>query len=239
MRRRLTLVAALMLCLPSVASAAEKDKPKPEPGAGELKTLTGKFSYALGLDLGASLKKARVDIDVAALMRGVRHALAGKTPLLTREQMAEVFKQMQEQQIRKRKELAEKNKTAGEAFLAKNKEKKGVVTTASGLQYIVLRQGDGPVPKATDRVRVHYRGTLTDGSEFDSSYKRGRPEVMPVGGRMITGWTEALQLMKVGSIYRFFMPPSLGYGEQGAGQDIGPNAVLIFDIRLLKIEKEE
>ncbi len=238
MKRGLTLIAALVLCLPSSAPAAEKEKPKPEPGAGELKTLAEKFSYALGLDVGTSLKKARVEIDIPALMRGVQDALKGKAPLLTREQMAEVFKQMQDEQMRKHKELAEKNKTEGEAFLAKNKKKKGVVTTASGLQYVVLQQGDGPMPKATDRVRVHYRGTLIDGSEFDSSYKRGRPEIMPVAGRMLAGWTEALQLMKVGSIYRFFVPSALAYGEGGAGQEIGPSVVLIFDIRLLKIEKE-
>jgi len=238
MKRGFTLIAALILCLPSLTPAAEKEKPKPEPGAGELKTLTEKFSYGLGLDVGTSLKKARVEIDIPALMRGVQDALKGKTPLLTPEQMAEVFKQMQDEQIRKREELAAKNKTEGEAFLAKNKKKKGMVTTASGLQYVVLRQGDGPMPKATDRVRVHYRGTLIDGSEFDSSYKRGRPEIMPVAGRMLTGWTEALQLMKVGSIYRFFVPSELGYGEGGAGQEIGPSVVLIFDIRLLKIEKE-
>ena len=238
MKRGFTLIAALILCLPSLTPAAEKEKPKPEPGAGELKTLTEKFSYGLGLDVGTSLKKARVEIDIPALMRGVQDALKGKTPLLTPEQMAEVFKQMQDEQMRKHKELAAKNKTEGEAFLAKTKKKKGVVTTASGLQYVVLRQGDGPMPKATDRVRVHYRGTLIDGSEFDSSYKRGRPEIMPVAGRMLTGWTEALQLMKVGSIYRFFVPSELGYGEGGAGQEIGPSVVLIFDIRLLKIEKE-
>ena len=126
--------------------------------------------------------------------------------------------------------------TPGELFLQENKQKEGVVTTLSGLQYIVLREGDGQRPKVTDTVKVHYRGTFIDGTEFDSSYSRGEPAVFPVNG-VIAGWTEALQRMRVGSKYRVFVPPKLAYGERGAGDVIGPNETLIFDVELLGIER--
>ena len=136
------------------------------------------------------------------------------------------------------KELGEKNRKEGEAFLAENKKKKGVITTESGLQYMVLEKGDGPKPKATDTVSVNYRGTLIDGTEFDSSYKRGKPVTFPVKG-VIAGWTEALLLMNVGSKYKLFVPPNLGYGGRGAGRLIGPEATLIFEVELLGIESEK
>ena len=126
--------------------------------------------------------------------------------------------------------------TPGELFLQENKQKEGVVTTLSGLQYLVLREGEGPKPKVTDTVKVHYRGTFIDGTEFDSSYGRGEPAVFPVN-RVIAGWTEALQRMKVGSKYRLFVPSQLAYGERGAGDVIGPNETLIFDVELLDIEQ--
>ena len=132
--------------------------------------------------------------------------------------------------------LAEKNMEEGEKFLSENKKKKGIVTTKSGLQYIVLSEGNGARPKATDKVKVHYKGTLIDGTEFDSSYKRGEPAVFQVKG-VIPGWTEALQLMKVGSKYNLFIPSNLAYGQRGAGSKIGPNVTLIFEVELLSIEK--
>jgi FKBP-type peptidyl-prolyl cis-trans isomerase len=142
--------------------------------------------------------------------------------------------EMQSKQMAKMKTDGEKNVKDGEAFLAANKAKKGVIVTATGLQYSVIKEGTGPVPKVTDMVKVHYRGTLIDGKEFDSSIKRGQPVEFRVNG-VIPGWTEALQLMKTGSKYKLVIPSNLGYGERGAGQDIGPNAVLVFDVELLEI----
>jgi FKBP-type peptidyl-prolyl cis-trans isomerase FklB len=137
----------------------------------------------------------------------------------------------------RQKELGEKNKKEGEAFLAENKKKEGVTTLPSGLQYKIMKEGDGQIPKSTDTVTVHYRGTLIDGTEFDSSYTRGQPATFPVKG-VIAGFSEALQLMKVGSKWQLFIPSNLAYGERGAGDDIGPNASLIFDIELISIKEE-
>jgi FKBP-type peptidyl-prolyl cis-trans isomerase len=233
MRTISAIVTALALALCLLTFAAEEEK------APALETSSAKFSYALGLEIGASLKRLQTEIDFAALTRGVEDSLKGRKPLLTPQEAAEVkeevFKKIQEERSQKMREMGEKNRKEGEAFLAENKKKKAVVTTPSGLQYTVLREGDGPEPKSTDRVRVDYRGTLLDGTEFDSSYKRGRPATFEVGG-VIAGWTEALQLMKVGSKYRLFVPSNLAYGERGSGQ-IGPNATLIFDVELLAIEK--
>jgi len=227
--RRISLVAvAFVFSLPLSSFAAEAK------AKTELKTPSEKASYALGLDIGASLKRFRSGIEFNALFRGIEDSLKGNKPLLTPQEAAaikrEFFKKIQE-------ELAEKNLKEGEAFLAENKKKKGVITTASGLQYMVLREGNGPKPKATDRVRVHYRGTLLDGTEFDSSYQGGEPATFQVQG-VIAGWTEALQIMKVGSKYRLFIPSNLAYRERGAGQKIGPNATLIFEVELLAIDKE-
>lgn len=226
--RRLSLVAvAFVFSLTLSAFAAENED------KAELKTTSEKAGYAVGLDIGASLKRFESGIELKALFRGIEDTLKGNKPLLTREEAAavrnELFKRIQE-------ELAEKNLKEGEAFLAENQKKEGVVTTASGLQYMVLKEGDGPTPTATDRVTVHYRGTLLDGSEFDSSFSGGKPATFQVRG-VIAGWTEALQLMKVGNKYRLFIPSKLAYRERGAGQKIGPNAMLIFEVELLGIEK--
>ncbi len=230
------LLVALVLSLSLLScSSGEKSASKKA-----LKSDSERFGYALGLDIGASLKEMQTDIDLPSLLAGLRDTFEGTEALLTPEQADEVIeefsKKMQEKQVEKIKDLAEKNRKAGETFLRENKKKEGVITTESGLQVVVLEEGDGPKPKATDQVKVHYQGTLLDGTEFDSSYKRGEPVTFPVNG-VIAGWTEALQLMKVGSKVRLFIPSDLAYGERGARQRIGPNATLIFEVELIGIEK--
>jgi len=205
----------------------------------ELKTEKDKVSYSIGLDIGSTFKKQAMDIDPAQLLRGLQDATTGAKPLLTDEQVKETMtaysKSMMEKQSTVNKEAAEKNAASGEKFLGENKGKEGVKTTVSGLQYKVLKEGNGPSPKATDIVETHYKGTLLNGTEFDSSYKRNEPASFPVN-RVIKGWTEALQMMKVGSKYELWIPPTLGYGEAGAGQDIGPNETLHFEVELLGIK---
>ena len=205
----------------------------------ELKDDKEKVSYSIGLDIGNTFKKQNMDINPDILMAGLRDALTGKTPLLNEEQVKEVMmaysKTMMEAQANRAKEAGKKNLEIGEKFLAENKTKEGVKTTPSGLQYKVLKEGSGTPPKETDMVETHYRGTLIDGKEFDSSYKRNEPTTFPVN-RVIKGWTEALQLMKPGSKYQLFIPASLAYGERGAGQDIGPNETLIFEVELLGVK---
>jgi FKBP-type peptidyl-prolyl cis-trans isomerase FklB len=204
----------------------------------ELKTQDQKVSYLLGLDMGSYLKKMGITIDQAALFQGIMDTLSGKKPLLTQEEATtlkqEFGKKMQDEQMAKAKAAGEKNTKEGAEFLEKNKSEKDVVTTASGLQYKILTQGTGAKPKATDMVTVNYKGTTIDGKEFDSSYKRGQPATFPVNG-VIPGWTEALQLMNVGTKAKLFVPSSLAYGERGAGPDIGPNSTLIFEVELLSI----
>ena len=236
MKQILSLLVALILSLSLLScSSGEKNASKKA-----LKSDSERFGYALGMNIGASLKQMQTDIDLPSLLAGLRDTFEGTEPLLTSEQAAEARKEfskkVQEKQAEKIKHASEKNRKEGEAFLTENKKKEGVITTESGLQLVVLKEGDGPKPKATDRVKVHYRGTLLDGTEFDSSYKRGQPVTFPVNG-VIAGWTEALQLMKVGSKVRLFIPSNLAYGERGAGQRIGPNAALIFEVELLGIEK--
>jgi FKBP-type peptidyl-prolyl cis-trans isomerase FklB len=204
----------------------------------ELKTQDQKISYMLGQDMGSYLKKMEITIDKAALFQGIEDTLNGNKSLLTPEQVIalkqEFGKKMQDEQMAKAKVEGEKNTKEGSAFLEKNKSEKGVVTTASGLQYTIITQGTGPKPKSTDVVTVNYRGTTIDGKEFDSSYKRGQPASFPVTG-VIPGWTEALQLLNVGSKAKLVIPASLAYGERGAGPDIGPNATLVFEIELISI----
>jgi FKBP-type peptidyl-prolyl cis-trans isomerase len=204
-----------------------------------LKTQKDKFSYAIGMKMGASFKKQSVPVDPAILMRGVKDSMAGGKTALTDEEaqaaIMDVQKEMQGKQQEKMKEASAANKKDGEAFLAANKSKDGVVTLPSGLQYKIEKAGTGPKPASTDSVVCNYRGTLIDGKEFDSSYKRGQPATFPVTG-VIKGWTEALQLMPVGSKWQLVIPADLAYGDRGAGGDIGPGATLIFDIELLSIE---
>jgi len=204
-----------------------------------LKTQKEKFSYALGMKMGGNLKKQDVPVDPSILARGLKDALGGGKTLLTDEEAQAAItaeqKDMQQKQQAKNEKEGEVNKKEGQTFLSANKAKEGVVTLPSGLQYKVLKQGSGPKPKADDTVSVNYRGTLINGKEFDSSYKRGQPISFPVGG-VIKGWTEALQLMPVGSKWQLVIPSDLAYGDRGAGNDIGPGSTLIFEVELLSIE---
>jgi FKBP-type peptidyl-prolyl cis-trans isomerase FklB len=206
-----------------------------------LKTDKDKVSYAIGVNIGKSMRKDTVDIDPAIFSRGMKDALAGAKLLLTDDEMKAALTKLQTD-LRAKQEVAmqktgELNKKAGEDFLAQNKTKPGVVALPDGLQYKILKEGTGPKPTANDSVVCNYRGTLLDGTEFDSSYKRGQPATFPVSG-VIKGWTEAVQLMPVGSKWQLFLPADLAYGNRGAGQDIGPNATLIFEVELLSIQNK-
>src|SRR5579863_4167880 len=210
-----------------------------------LKTAKQKRSYAIGADIGkkvgGQLKSQSVDIDPALVSRGMRDALSGAKPAMTDDQVkaaiAELRAEMQQKQAAVAKEAGEKNKQEGDAFLAANKGKEGVTTLPSGLQYKILKAGDGKKPQAGDTVQCNYKGTLIDGTEFDSSAKHGGPATFPVSG-VIKGWTEALQLMPVGSTWQLFIPSDLAYGDRGAGGTIGPGATLIFEVELLSIQEK-
>jgi len=225
---------------PATKSGAAK---APATGAAVLKTKKDKFSYALGMNVGAnlgtSLRKQAVDFDPNMVAQGLKTSLAGGKTLMTQEEAQTLLKEVQTDMLKKQQEkmqvVGEANKKEGEAFLAANKGKEGVVTLPSGLEYKILKEGNGPKPAATDSVVCNYRGTLINGTEFDSSYKRGEPATFPVNG-VIKGWTEALQLMPVGSKWQLFIPSSMAYAERGAGADIGPNATLIFEVELMSIQ---
>jgi len=208
--------------------------------ADSLKTTQQKASYAIGKDIGGNFKRQGLDLDADALSRGLKDALSGAKSALSDEEIQAAITtfqtELQAKQQEKAAKASETNKKAGEDFLAANKKKEGVTATASGLQYKVLKPGTGPKPKATDTVTAHYRGTLIDGTEFDSSYKRGEPASFPLNG-VIKGWQEALPLMGVGSKWQIVIPSALAYGERGAGEDIGPNSTLIFEVELLAIGK--
>jgi FKBP-type peptidyl-prolyl cis-trans isomerase FklB len=205
-----------------------------------LKTPKDKVSYAVGAQIGADMKRQTVDIDPAVLAKGLKDSFQGSKLLLTDQEMREAVSGLQQQmaakQAERMREVGAKNKQAGAAFLAENKKKEGVKVLPSGLQYKITKEGTGKTPKADDTVTVNYRGTLIDGTEFDSSYKRGEPATFLVKG-VIKGWTEALQLMKVGSKWQLFIPSELAYGEQPAGRVIGPNSTLIFEVELLGIKE--
>ncbi len=189
-----------------------------------------KYSYAMGFSIGSRVGQ----VDAAAFARAIQDALSGSEPALSPEQMQAVVMAQREQEMAAQREVAEAAAARGEAFLSENGAREGVETTDSGLQYEVLRAGDGAMPSAEDTVVVHYRGTLIDGTEFDSSYARNEPAEFPLGG-IIQGWQEALQLMKTGGHWKVYIPAALGYGEGGAGNRIGPNETLIFEIELLEI----
>jgi FKBP-type peptidyl-prolyl cis-trans isomerase FklB len=228
----------LIICLGAVCVATiglAQDK-------AQLKDQKDKASYSIGYDIGETFKKQNVELNPDTLFGGLKDALAGKEAALTKEEREKTLqafqKEMMEKQMAASKEAATKNAAEGEKFLTENKKKDGVKTTASGLQYKVLKEGSGAPPKETDTVITNYKGTLLDGTEFDSSYKRNEPASFPVN-RVIKGWTEALQLMKPGAKYQLFIPSALAYGERGAGQLIGPNATLIFEVELLSIKPPE
>jgi FKBP-type peptidyl-prolyl cis-trans isomerase FklB len=196
-----------------------------------LKNQKDKVSYIIGMNIGNDLKRQSIDISPKILAEGVQQALAGSKPLLTEQEIQETMMAFQ-------KEMMAKQKERGDAFLAENKKKEGVKTLPSGLQYKVIKAGTGKKPKLNDTVMTHYRGTLIDGTEFDSSYKRGQPVSFLVSG-VLPGWTEALQLMEEGAKWQLFIPPNLAYGERGAGGVIGPNATLVFEIELVSIQEKK
>jgi FKBP-type peptidyl-prolyl cis-trans isomerase FklB len=197
-------------------------------------------SYSLGYDFGGNLKRQGVEIDVDVLLSAVREGLEGKTPAMSSEEIRDTILQLRRKLIilqdKRYRELAAKNLEEGKAFLEANKAKEGVRILPSGLQYKVLQEGDGPIPKVTDTVTINYRGTLIDGKEFDSSYALGKPMTTHVFG-VIDGWTEALQLMKVGSKWQIFVPPDLAYGDRQYNR-IPPNSTLIFELELINIVPE-
>lgn len=203
-----------------------------------LKTQKDKFSYALGMKMGENLHKQSVPVDPSILARGLRDGLAGGKTLLSDDEaqaaLGAVQNDLRKKQQEQMQEASAANKKEGDAFLAANKAKEGVVTLPSGLQYKIITAGTGPKPAATDSVVCNYRGTLIKGTEFDSSYKHGEPVTFTVNG-VIKGWTEALQLMPVGSKWQLFIPSDLAYGDRGAGADIGPGSTLIFEVELLSI----
>ncbi|HQQ62201.1 MAG TPA: FKBP-type peptidyl-prolyl cis-trans isomerase [Pseudomonadales bacterium] len=241
--RTLAIVAASLLAL----SACKEDKKADAaavPAAGALVTQDQKVSYILGMQVGGQFKANNMPIDQDSFIEGIKTAKEGSEPKLTKEQIQETMmafqndmqKKHEEQEKAQKAEMdakAAQNKIDGEKYLAANKAKPGVITTASGLQYEVLVEGKGPKPKETDTVTVHYRGTLVDGTEFDSSYKRNEPATFALNA-VIPGWIEALQLMPEGSKWKIVLPSDLGYGPGGTGGPIGPNATLIFEVELLK-----
>ncbi len=223
---------------PKTAATAATKKAAPVT----LTTEQQKLSYAIGMSIAHSLKNQPMEIDPSIVAQGLKDTLSGAKPLLTDQEAQASLTKGREVAMKKMEEqrqaAGQKAKSEGEAFLAANKTKPGVVTLPSGLQYKIITEGTGPKPTASDSVVCDYKGTLTDGKEFDSSYKRGQPATFPVGG-VIKGWTEALQLMPVGSKWQLFIPSELAYGERGAGSDIPPNATLIFEIDLKSIEAKK
>jgi FKBP-type peptidyl-prolyl cis-trans isomerase FklB len=203
----------------------------------QLKDLKDKASYALGLNFGFNFKRQNVDLNTDAFAAGFKDAMAGRKPLMSEQEVRETMTAFEKDMQQKQAETAQKNAAEADKFLAANKSKEGVKTTESGLQYKVLKEGSGAQPKSSDTVTVNYRGTLVDGTEFDSSYKRGQPATFPVGG-VIKGWTEALQLMKVGSKFQLSIPANLAYGEQGR-PGIPPNSLLIFEVELMDVKSPQ
>jgi len=227
----------LFLLAFAVGCSAEEAKVAPEL---KLDTPKSRISYTIGVNIGQDFKGQQMDVDADVLLMGLKDSMAGKELKLTDEEMmAEIQnlqKEMQAKMVAEMEAATAKNQAEGEAFLAENAKKEGVVVTESGLQYKVIEEGEGNSPGPADVATVHYRGTLVDGTQFDSSYDRGQPATFPVGG-VIAGWTEALQLMKPGAKWQLVIPSELAYGERGAGQDIGPNATLLFDVELISVEK--
>ena len=224
MKRFIFIVAACSAVLPLFGQ--EKSP--------QLKDQKDKVSYSIGLNIGSNLTKQNIPINPDVLAAGIKDAVAGK-PQLTQDQVKEIMTAFEKDMEQKQQAAAQKNASEGAKFLEENKKKEGVKTTASGLQYKLVKEGTGAQPKENDTVTVNYRGTLINGTEFDSSYKRGQPASFPVGG-VIKGWTEALQLMPVGSKWQLFIPADLAYGDRQAGPDITPGSTLIFEVELLSIQ---
>ena len=241
------MIAAMMLLGNVLAQQTPATPTQPSSAAGSqnaspLTTQKDKVSYAIGMNIGTNLHKQSVDVDPKVLQQGLEDAFAGGKTLLSEDEaratLAQFQNEMRQKQQEKMQQAGAANKKEGDAFLAANKAKDGVVTLPSGLQYKIETTGTGPKPTTSDSVVCNYRGTLIDGKEFDSSYKRGQPATFPVAG-VIKGWTEALQLMPVGSKWQLFVPSELAYGERGSGPDIGPDATLIFEVELLSIQSKD
>ena len=233
------VLAALALAACQQQDAGDQDAQAETPA---LDTPQQRLNYGVALGLGRSMLNDGMQVDVDAFALGLRDAIEGNEPRMTQDEIRAEVTAFQERASGMREAqasaMAQANAEAAQAFLAENAAREGVVTTESGLQYEVLEESDGASPGPDDRVQVHYRGTLLDGQQFDSSYDRGQPVVFGLG-QVIPGWTEGLQLMTVGSKYKFFIPPELGYGAGGAGQMIGPNAALIFEVELLDIPSQQ
>jgi FKBP-type peptidyl-prolyl cis-trans isomerase FklB len=228
---------------PATAGTAKTTGAKPAAAAPlSLNTKKEKVSYAIGADLGGKLKSSSIEVDPNILTRALKDSLTGAKSAMTEDEvratLSDLTKDLQQKQAALNKEKADKNKKDGDAFLAANKTKEGVVALPSGLQYKILKSGTGPKPTAADTVVCNYKGTLIDGKEFDSSYKRGQPATFPVGG-VIKGWTEALQLMPVGSTWQLFIPADLAYGDRQAGPDITPGSTLVFEVELMSIQAKD
>lgn len=227
------IILAIMLAFTTVACQETKME------KADLKTQKDKASYSIGLDIGKNIKAQQLDLDIDKLIAGIKDGTEGDSVLLTDAEIQEVMQKFSEERMTKQNastsEESAKNKKAGEEFLKANKTRKEVVALTGGLQYEVLKSGKGPSPTGTDKVKVHYVGTLIDGTEFDSSIKRGEPAVFGVN-QVIKGWTDILQIMKVGDKWKVYIPSDLAYGERGAGNMIPPGATLIFEIELLGIE---
>jgi FKBP-type peptidyl-prolyl cis-trans isomerase FklB len=232
--RKLLIFVCFLLVTPTHLLADENVQ--------ELTTQKEKESYSIGYQVGLSIKTDDVEVDFDRLVQGLRNAIDGNESLISFEEMKALIMALKEKArdaaLRKSQEQIVKNAEIFEKFLAENGKKDGVKTTESGLQYKIIKDGDGLSPKEKDSVSVHYRGTFIDGQEFDSSYARGEPQRFQTDA-VIKGWTEALQMMKVGSQWEIFVPPDLAYGRSGMGQKIPPNSVLVFQIELLSIEKEK
>lgn len=247
MKKSSTLFVAALVAVSGAAFAQNQ----PQAGAAQAQApaeaqgnkpaaLQDRASYIIGLNLGQSLKTQEVPVTMDLIIQGLKDGFSGSNPLLTQEEIQAAMQEFQAQlmtaQQEKMKVAGEANMKTSQAFLDENKKKATVKTTASGLQYEVLTEGSGESPKPTDQVTVHYRGTLPNGTVFDSSYDRGEPATFPVNG-VIPGWVEALQLMKPGAKYRLVIPPALAYAERGAGGDIGPNQTLVFEVELISVNK--
>ncbi len=236
MKKTACVIALAVFCAAQF-SCGSKDGVQ---GKTSFKTFTEQKSYMIGVDIATNIKSLKTDVDFEALVQGLGDVMKERPMLINKialDSIRQLFTmQLREQQMAGMKEASEKNAKEGEDFLAANKSKPGVITTASGLQYIVEKMGTGPKPKKTDKVKVNYEGSLLNGKIFDSSIKHGQPADLKVDG-VIPGWTEALQLMPVGSKFKLFVPSELAYGDRGAGQDIAPGSTLIFEVELLSIEK--